>query len=50
MEIGYISSLCAPFRLLTDALKNIWAEDYASEKFYISNPKSNNDYVVRLVE
>ena len=28
--------------------KKIWAEDYAAETFYISNFKSNNEYVVRL--
>ena len=30
--------------------KKIWAEDYPTETFYISNSKSNNDYVVRLVK
>ena len=28
--------------------KESWTEDYATETLYISNSKSNNDYVVRL--
>ena len=48
LEIGYFSSLYANFRFLIVAFKKIWAEEYAAETFYISNFKSNNDYVVRL--
>ena len=49
LEIGYFSLLYAQFRLLIVAFKKtLLAEDYAAETFYISNFKSNNDYVVRL--
>ena len=50
LEIGYFSSLYAQCRLLIVALKIQWAEDHAAETFYISNFKSNNDYVVRLIK
>ena len=44
LAIGYFSSLCAQSHLLITALnKELWAEDYAAETFYISNSKSNND-------
>ena len=49
LEIDHFPSLCVQFRLQIDAFKKkIWAEDYAAETFYISNFKSNNEYVVRL--
>ena len=54
LEIGCFSSSYAHFPLLIVAFKKkkkkkkLWAEDYAAETFYISNFKSNNDYVVRL--
>ena len=48
LEIWYLSSLYAQFRLLIVYLKTIWTEDYADETFHISISKRNNDYVVGL--
>ena len=44
-----VKQQCNNNRLLKVALKKeSWTEDYPTETLYISNSKSNNDYVVRL--
>ena len=50
LDIGCFSSVYAQCRLLLFAFKNLWAKDYAAKTVYISNLKSNNDYVVRLIK
>ena len=48
LEIGCFSSLCSIPFANSRFYKEIWAEDYAAERFLILVSKSNNDNVVRL--